>query len=180
MTRKNLPRAIRKQSGEPLRIGITETADGEPAHTQRLLNPIPNHPLPIQSASLQLLAEKRRVLARKVVERHKTYAAIGGLIPLPVANVATVSAVIMTMVKKLSALYGVPFEQERARSIITGLVGGAAPTGVGTAATSALAFALPGSGFVGLALSAVTAATLTRGIGLVFLDHFENAESVRR
>jgi hypothetical protein len=35
-------------------------------------------------------------------------------------------------------------------------------------------FAVPGSALVGLAVSAITAGALTRGIGLVFVDHFES------
>ena len=40
-------------------------------------------------------AERRRRLARKIVQRHETYAAVGGLFPLPVVNVAGVAAIIM-------------------------------------------------------------------------------------
>jgi uncharacterized protein (DUF697 family) len=81
----------------------------------------------------------------------------------------------MRMVKQLSDLYGVPFERDRTRAIIIGIMGGAVPTGLGTVAASTLVFAVPGSALVGLAVSAVTAGALTRGIGLVFLEHFENA-----
>ena len=119
--------------------------------------------------------ERRRRLARKIVQRHETYAAVGGLFPLPVVNVAGVAAIIMRMVRQLSELYGVPFERERTRSTIIGLVGGAVPTGVGTATASTLAFAVPGSAIVGLAVSAFTAGAMTRGIGLVFLEQFEDA-----
>jgi hypothetical protein len=33
---------------------------------------------------------------------------------------------------------------------------------------------LPGHALVGLGVTAITAGALTRGIGLVFLDHFES------
>jgi len=117
-------------------------------------------------------AERRRIQAVKIVDRHRLYAAIGGLLPLPVVNVAGVTAVILKMVKALSDLYGVPFERERSRSIIDGLMGGAVPTGFGVATASTLMM-IPGAGFVGLAVSSVTAAACTRGIGMVFIDHFE-------
>jgi uncharacterized protein (DUF697 family) len=119
-------------------------------------------------------AARRRALARRIVERHKTYAAIGGLSPLPILNVAGVTAIIMRMVKQLSGLYEVPFERDRTRSLIVSLIGGAVPTGLGTATASTLAFVLPGHALVGLGVSAIAAGALTRGIGLVFLDHFES------
>ena len=99
---------------------------------------------------------------------------MGGLFPLPVVNIAGVTAINMRMVKQLSDLYGVPFERDRTRSMIIGLMGGAVPTGLGTATASTLVFVVPGSALFGLAVSAITAGALTRGIGLVFLEHFES------
>ena len=116
---------------------------------------------------------RRRAIAQKIVERHRNYAAIGGLLPLPVVNIAGITAINLRMVRQLSALYGVPFQRDRARSMIVGLIGGAVPTGFGAATASTLAFVVPASALVGLAVSAVTAGALTRGIGLVFIEHFE-------
>jgi uncharacterized protein (DUF697 family) len=119
-------------------------------------------------------AAKRRQLANKIVDRHRLYAAGGGLLPLPVASIAGVTAVVLRMVKQLSQLYGVPFERDRTRSLVVSIIGGAVPTGLGVATTSTLAWVVPGGLLVGLAVSAVTAGALTRGIGLVFVDSFES------
>jgi uncharacterized protein (DUF697 family) len=120
------------------------------------------------------LAAKRRQLANKIVDRHRLYAAGGGLLPLPVASIAGVTAVVLRMVKQLSQLYGVPFERDQTRALIVSIIGGAVPTGLGVATTSTLAWVVPGGLLVGLAVSAVTAGALTRGIGLVFVDSFES------
>jgi len=182
MTRKQLPKAIR--TGAVLRASMAGVApdeeapqaasprDDAPAAFSR---PVANDQFPAVSPYAGPYAAKRRSHAKSIVERHKTYAAMSGLFPLPILNVAGVTAVIMRMVKQLSDLYGVPFERERTRSAIIGLIGGAVPTGFGTAAASTLVFALPGSALVGLAVSAITAGALTRGIGMVFLEHFEGA-----
>lgn len=171
MTRKKLPKAIR---GGDL-YGIAATAVDEEA-------PMPpsrtgSAPKASSGAAVPAVpdpfATRRRAYARRIVERHKMYAAMGGLFPLAVVNVAGVTAVIMRMLKALSDLYQVPFERERTRSIIIGLMGGAVPTGLGAAAASTLVFAVPGAGFVGLAVSSVSAAAFTRGIGLVFVEQFE-------
>jgi uncharacterized protein (DUF697 family) len=131
--------------------------------------------LPVAPIDADPQAARRRSQAEKIVKRHTSYAAVGGLVPLPIANVAAGTAVIMRMVKKLSDLYEVPFERGRTRSLIIGLTGGAVPTGLAAATTSTLAYVVPGSAFVGLAVSSITAAAFTRGIGMVFVDHFENA-----
>ena len=113
-------------------------------------------------------------LAHKIVARHKNYAALGGLVPLPVANIASVTAVNLRMVQQLSKLYEVPFQRDRARSFIVGLIGGAVPTGIGVATSTTLMWIMPGGLLLGLGASAVTAGALTRGIGLVFIESFES------
>jgi len=125
------------------------------------------------------LAAKRRVIARRIVERHRTYAAIGGLVPVPVANIASVTAINLRMVQQLSALYQVPFRRDRARAAIVSLIGGAAPSGFGLATSSALMWIIPGGLFVGLGVSALSAGALTRAIGQVFAESFENGAQLR-
>jgi uncharacterized protein (DUF697 family) len=119
------------------------------------------------------LAARRRALARRIVERHKNYAAVGGLVPLPAANIASVTALNLRMVRQLSELYGVPFQRDRTRSLIIALIAGAVPTGAGLAASSTLMWIVPGGLLWGLGVSAITAGALTRGIGFVFIDSFE-------
>ena len=125
------------------------------------------------------LAAKRRLIARRIVERHRTYAAVGGLVPVPVANIASVTAINLRMVQQLSALYQVPFKRDRARAAIVSLIGGAAPSGFGMATSSALMWIIPGGMFVGLGVSALSAGALTRAIGQVFAESFENGAQLR-
>jgi uncharacterized protein (DUF697 family) len=119
-------------------------------------------------------AHNRRGVAEKIVDRYKLYAAVGGLSPIPIMTAASVTVVVLQMVKTLSNLYEVPFERDLTRSIVVGLMGGAIPTGLGVATASALALAVPGVGFIGVAVSALTASALTGRIGLVFVDRFES------
>jgi uncharacterized protein (DUF697 family) len=185
MKRKQLPKAIRR-SDDDLRA-TAAVAEEEAPVRQRIVapdasavepaafaRPIANDQLPTVSIYVDRYAARRRARAQSIVERHKAFAAVGGLFPLPIVNVAGVTAVILRMVKQLSDLYGVPFERDRTRSFIVGLVGGAVPTGLGTATASTLAFVLPGHALVGLGVSAISAGALTRGIGLVFVEHFES------
>jgi uncharacterized protein (DUF697 family) len=121
---------------------------------------------------------RRRSQANSIVERHTAYAAVGGIIPVPIANVASITAVIVRMVKLLSDLYGIPFERDRARAIVVGLMGGAMPTGLGAVTTSTLFYVVPGSGLVGLAVSSIAAVACTRSIGRIFVEHFETCSSL--
>jgi uncharacterized protein (DUF697 family) len=141
-------------------ISIKPTRQDAPAH-------------PSKSRVADPLAARRSALARRIVERHRNYAAVGGLVPLPAANIASVTAVNLRMVKQLSEVYGVPFQRDRTRSLIIALIAGAAPTGAGLAAASTLMWIVPGGLIWGLGASAITAGALTRGIGMVFVDSFE-------
>ena len=123
-------------------------------------------------------AIRRRRLARAIVERHANYSAIGGAIPLPIANIASITAIIVRMVKALSDLYGVPFQRNRARAIVIGLMGGIMPAGIATVATSTLIYFVPGYNLVGLAVSSVTSSAAARSIGDIFIDHFENGSTL--
>src|SRR5689334_6120997 len=123
-------------------------------------------------------AAKRRAQARAIVERHATYSAVGGVIPLPIASVAGITTIIIRMVKMLSTLYGVPFERDRARAIVAGLVGGATPTGFAAVTTSTLFYAVPSGLLLGTVVSAVSAVACTRSIGRVFIEHFESGATL--
>jgi len=188
MTRKQLPKAIRTNAtGGATSAGAVTSDTAQARRSAPLHDAFEAEPAPVVFARPVANDQFRAVamdagrqaarlrLARRIVERHRTYAAIGGLSPLPILNVAGVAALVMRMVKQLSDVYGVPFERDRTRSLIISILGGATPTGLGTATASTLAFALPGSAFVGLAVTALTAGALTRGIGLVFIEHFETA-----
>jgi uncharacterized protein (DUF697 family) len=189
MTRKPLPKAITQPIGSlrdiaknfvtdeqgrvPRAAAKFDAVEPEPALAVSSA-PIANDIAPAAPTLSGPLAAKRRALARKIVDRHKTYAALGGLVPLPVANIAGVTAVNLRMVQQLSKLYEVPFQRDRARAFIVGLIGGAVPTGVGTAASTTLMWIVPGGLLVGLGAAALTAGALTRGIGLVFIESFES------
>ena len=120
----------------------------------------------------------RRLAARAIVERHANLSAVGGIIPLPILNIAGITAIVVRMVRKLSKLYGVPFERNRARTIVIGLIGGVMPTGLGTVASSTLMLFLPGTNLIGLAVSSVAASACARGIGQMFIEHFENGSTL--
>ncbi|MFI5013707.1 MAG: YcjF family protein [Hyphomicrobiales bacterium] len=119
-------------------------------------------------------AERQQLRAHQIVDRHAAYSMMGGLIPVPIANYAATTAIVVSMVKVLSELYDVPFERDRARAIVIGLAAGAMPTGLAEVTTSTLMYIVPGSYLIGLAVSSASAATFTRSIGRVFIEHFES------
>jgi len=131
-----------------------------------------------QSVPTDATSRQRRRNAVAIVERYANYSAVGGAIPVPVANAAAITALLVRMVQSLSALYGVPFERNRTRAVIIGLMGGALPTGFATIATSLVTSFVPGYNLLGLAVSSVTSAAYARSIGQLYIEHFENGAAV--
>lgn len=204
VSKKALPKAIRRMTDDAPEVIVVPGANGQhetpvpvASPTERSNDRIAANPaqvsdvvcaVPVQAASsptptalvrpasmgAAVDATGRRSQALKIVERHAVYAAVGGIIPVPIANVAGVTAIIVRMVKVLSDLYGTPFERDRARAIVVGFMGGAMPTGLGAVTTSTLGYIVPGSGLLGLAVSSVTAVACTRSIGRIFVEHFES------
>ena len=132
----------------------------------------------VTGAQAELDAAKRLTQARAIVELHATYSAVGGILPLPIASVAGITTIIIRMVKMLSSLYGVPFERDRARAIVAGLVGGATPTGFAAVTTSTLFYVVPSGLLLGTVVSAISAVACTRSIGRIFIEHFEGGATL--
>jgi uncharacterized protein (DUF697 family) len=204
MTRKRLPKAITRAVAERHEADADEVISEEPApkaarreparrraeqanHVaastndaatesadKTKLTPVTGELMPPDAGRNAPRNEDRRRAAEKIVDRYKVYAALGGLVPMPAINLAGLTAINMRMVKALCDLYELPFESNQTRSIIMGLIGGSVPTGLGLATASVVALVLPAGAFVGLVASSASAAVMTRGIGLIFIEYFEN------
>jgi len=191
MNKKKLPKVIRHTADDAYQSrSVTDTEHQEPAEHLLELKELaadsgtasgtadPEKMAYVEQRHREVGNERRRSLARAIVERHAAYSAVGGIIPLPIANIASVTAVIVRMVKVLSELYGVAFERDRARAVVVGLMGGAMPTGLAAATASTLVYIIPGSNLIGLAVSSMTAIACTRGIGRIFVEHFESGATL--
>jgi uncharacterized protein (DUF697 family) len=183
VARKKLPKALRTH--HPVVAARHDDTTPAPDPDDLPAPAPPNAPEPLsptaalgRSAPVTSRVNSRLSAARDIVERHAIYSGVGGVIPLPIANVAGITAVIVRMVKMLSRLYGVPFERDRARAIVIGLLGGSMPTGLAAATSSTLVFIIPGSNLIGLAVSSITAVACTRSIGRIFVEHFESGATL--
>jgi uncharacterized protein (DUF697 family) len=198
MNKKKLPKAIvwtaqdmresksdsnqRREIQNPAVLNEPSAGRAAPPH-HNVIEMVPKADPPATAATASpapddALAAQRRLQARAIVERHANFSAVGGMIPLPIVNVAGTTAIIIRMVKALSTLYGVPFERNRARTIVVGFMGGVMPTGLATVASSALLYFMPGYNLIGLAVSSVTASAYARGIGRMFVEHFESGSTL--
>jgi uncharacterized protein (DUF697 family) len=173
MNKKKLPKAVLRTADE-MREGTS--AAKKPA-SGNVIEMVPKtEPAAAATVGAADIALRRKAVA--IVERYANLSAVGGAIPVPLVNAAAILALLVRMVKSLSDLYEVPFERNRTRSIVIGLMGGALPTGFSTIATSSLTFLVPGLNLVGLAVASVTSGAFARAIGQLYIEHFENGVTI--
>jgi uncharacterized protein (DUF697 family) len=166
MNKKKLPKAVTRTATQMRNAGVTDKV-GSKAET-----------IPAVAPQADGNAAQRQTQANAIVERYANFSALGGVVPLPLVNVATVTVIILQMVKKLCQLYGMPYEQGRARALVVGLAGGAVPTTASAVTTSTLVYFIPGVNLLGMAVSSVTASLCARAIGRRFVEHFETGASL--
>lgn len=145
----------------------------------------PYHPLPAQAppepvtpvvvsglapAVPDPAGSARRIRAEALVRR---FALLGGgmaAIPVPVVDALAVGAVHIRLIQSLARLYEVPFQRERGRAALVGLMMGAE---VGVVSLSVARF-IPGLGYLAVAgPGAALFAALGYAVGRVFIQHFE-------
>jgi uncharacterized protein (DUF697 family) len=113
--------------------------------------------------------------ALNVVNRYSMYSAGVGLIPIPVLDMAGVVALQIKMIREMSAIYGVPFAENRIKSIVAGLLGGIAPTTIAAGGLGHFVRTLPIIGqTVGFLTVSLFATAATWAVGRVFIQHFES------
>src|SRR5215813_715284 len=120
--------------------------------------------------------QERDEAASKLVDRFSLWSGAAGLIPIPIVDMAAVGGVQLQMLRRLSEIFGVPFSENRGKSIIASLAGAVLPASTATTTAvgvGSLVKSLPG---FGTAIGAITMPVFSAGatwvIGKVFIQHF--------
>ena len=131
---------------------------------------------PTESGAAPLTEAERDQQASQVVDRFSLWSGAAGLVPIPIVDVAAVAGVQLQMLRRLSEIYGVPFADNRGKSLVASLAGAIIPAS--TATTTAMMFGslikgIPGIGTtIGALTMPVYSAGVTFVIGRVFMKHF--------
>jgi uncharacterized protein (DUF697 family) len=123
-----------------------------------------------------MTAEEREEVASQLVDRYSVWSGAAGLIPVPLIDLAAVAGVQLQMLRQLSEIYGIPFSDNRGKSIIASLAGAIIPASTATTTAMALGSLIKGIPVIGSTIGALTmplyAACATFVIGKVFMKHF--------
>jgi uncharacterized protein (DUF697 family) len=124
---------------------------------------------PVGPATTEMTDSARDELALQLVGRLSLWSGAAGLIPLPLVDVAAVGGVQFYMLRRLSEIYGVPFSDNRGKSILASVAGAVIPASASTSVIKSL----PGIGTViGALTMPVVSAGATWVIGKLFIQHF--------
>jgi uncharacterized protein (DUF697 family) len=112
---------------------------------------------------------EKRQQAEKIINSHLLWSVGGGLLPLPLVDIAAVTAVQIDMLKQLANLYEVDFSLSSGKALVAGLAG-SLTAGFG----SSFIKGVPVVGWLigGISMPALSGAT-TYAIGQVVLNHLE-------
>lgn len=112
--------------------------------------------------------------ANAINKRFVLWSAGGGLIPLPVVDIAAILAAQITMLAKMTKVYNIPFSEHTVKNILIPLIGSVGIVPMGAAALASLVKFIPVVGqAVGLLSMSVIAGAITYATGKIFISHFE-------
>ena len=75
------------------------------------------------SGTTPMTENRSEEAASQLVDRFSLWSGAAGLIPVPLIDVVAVGGVQLQMLRKLSEIYGVPFTDNRGKSVIASLRG---------------------------------------------------------
>jgi uncharacterized protein (DUF697 family) len=128
---------------------------------------------PEGSVTAAMTDDDRDEAASKVVDRFTLWSGAAGLIPVPLVDIIAVGGVQLEMLRRISEIYGVPFSENRGKSLIASLAGSVIPASTAAGGVSSALKAVPGVGTVIAAFTMpVFSAGATYVIGKVFIQHF--------
>ena len=113
--------------------------------------------------------ESKRDSANEIVRNHVLWSMGAGILPIPLADVAAVTAIQLNMIRRLCEKYDVDYSESLGKSLITALVAGTAAR-IGASIIKGVPVFGPLLG--SLPMSLMSGAS-TYAVGQVFISHFE-------
>jgi len=118
--------------------------------------------------------EVRRVRAQSLVDRFTAWSAIGGAVPVPLMDLASIAVLQVQLVRRLAALYERPFSAEAVRGTLMAASAAVLSAGGGNLAGLLLARSLPWGQLLNMWVASGLAAATTQAIGRAYVLHFES------
>jgi len=104
----------------------------------------------------------------EIIKKHVIFSMTAGAIPIPLVDIAAVTAIQLDLIKDIAELYDVPYDKNQGKSIASALAGASfARFG------ASIVKSIPGIGtLAGLASQVVLSGASTYALGKIFESHF--------
>ena len=118
---------------------------------------------------------EKEIRAMHIANRHMLYTGGAGLIPIPLFDIAAITALQVKMLSDIAKIYHIPLAPDRGKAVVTALIGGVLPTGLGFGAVGSFMKRIPIVGpIIGVFTVSAFAAASTYAVARVFIQHFES------
>lgn len=117
--------------------------------------------------------ESNRLIAENIIKTHMFAGSALALLPMPLFDLAALTGTQVSLLRSLSTQYGVDFDEQRGKVLLTSLISGSIPL-LAVIGLSSFAKLIPGIGTIGGGISmTVLSSSLIYASGQVFVRHFE-------
>ncbi|MBF0527282.1 MAG: YcjF family protein [Deltaproteobacteria bacterium] len=128
----------------------------------------------IEPQPIEMTAGEREAKANGVIKNRVLWAMGAGLVPIPLLDMAALTAIQMEMVRSLAKMYDIPFSKDITKTVIASLLGSVIPVSL-CGPLSSLIKIIPLIGqTTGVITMSLVGGAATYAIGRVFLQHFES------
>ena len=109
-----------------------------------------------------------------VVRRYSALSFAGGLIPFSYLDLIAISSAQLGMAAEVARIYGVPFERDRMKFIVSALLGSVVPQGLTAGVAGSAIKSIPAVGqLAGMVLMPAFSGSFAYALGKVLIEHFE-------
>ncbi len=123
------------------------------------------------------MAKKKETIQEKniddILRRHVYWAVGAGLIPVPIFDIAAVSAIQLDMLKQICTYYKIDYSEEKGKAWISAIVSSTMSSLFARIGASAVKTIPIVGTLVGAASMAILSGASTYALGKVFINHFE-------
>lgn len=117
---------------------------------------------------------ENEIKALVAVRRYTALSFVGGMIPFSFVDLVAVSSAQLSMVAEIARIYGVPFDKDKVKIIVSALLGSVVPQGLAAGVAGSAVKSIPIVGQIaGMALMPTFSASFAYALGKVFIEHFE-------
>jgi uncharacterized protein (DUF697 family) len=133
----------------------------------------------MEEKEIQEIQEKKEMTSEKIIKRHMYWSVAGGLIPIPLIDIAAVSAIQIDMLKSLCDLYNVDYSQDNGKAKVTALTS-ATLSRILARTGASIVKSVPAVGtVVGTVSMAIISGASSYAMGNVFVKHFESGGTLK-